>query len=131
MSVRRSFMSADDAVFVISVAARLVGMHANTLRKYENAELLRPARTDGNLRLYSSEDIARLRQIKALSEEHGVNVAGIRLALGAAEAIRRLRDDVAQDAELRGHVPDQQRNIVTRLERLLRMLELSYDEERR
>ena len=124
-------MSADDAVFVISVAARLVGMHANTLRKYENERLLRPARTDGNLRLYSSEDIARLRQIKALSEEHGINVAGIRLALNVAEQIRRLRDDVAQDAELRERVSDQQRNIVTRLDRVLRMLELSYDEERR
>jgi MerR family transcriptional regulator/heat shock protein HspR len=124
-------MSADDAVFVISVAARLVGMHANTLRKYENERLLRPARTDGNLRLYSSEDIARLRQIKALSEEHGINVAGIRMALGVAEQIRRLREDVAQDAELRGRVPDQQRNILTRLDRLLRMLELSHDEERR
>ena len=91
----------------------------------------RTSGTDGNLRLYSTEDIARLRQIKALSEEHGINVAGIRLALGVAEQIRRLREDVTQDAELRGRVPDQQRNILTRLDRLLRMLELSYDEERR
>ena len=124
-------MRSNDAVFVISVAARLAGMHANTLRKYEREQLLSPARTDGNLRLYSSDDMARLRQIKALSEEHGINVAGIRLALGVAEQIRRLREDVTQDAELRGRVPDQQRNILTRLDRLLRMLELSYDEERR
>ena len=52
-------MRSNDAVFVISVAARLAGMHANTLRKYEREQLLSPARTDGNLRLYSSDDMAR------------------------------------------------------------------------
>lgn len=124
-------MNANDAVFVISVAARLVGMHANTLRKYESERLLRPARTDGNLRLYSSDDIARLRQIKTLSEEHGINVAGIRLALTVGEEIRQLRDDVAGDSGLRQKVPDQQRNLLKRLERVLNQLELLYEDSRR
>lgn len=118
-------MRANDAVFVISVAARLVGMHANTLRKYENEELLQPARTEGNLRLYSQEDIQRLRQIKALSEERGINVAGIRMALATSHQIRRLRDDVAQDRVLREQAPEQQRNILARLDRVLAQLELS------
>lgn len=119
------FLRADDAVFVISVAARLVGMHANTLRKYESEHLLRPARTDGNLRLYSNEDIARLRQIKTLSEEHGINVAGIRLALAVAEEIRQLRAEVARDD------PPTKKDVVSRLDRILKKLELSFEDERR
>ena len=110
---------------MISVAARLVGMHANTLRKYESEHLLRPARTDGNLRLYSNEDIARLRQIKTLSEEHGVNVAGIRLALAVAEDIRQLRDDLA-----RAEAP-RTTDVVSRLDHILKKLELSFEDERR
>ena len=125
MSIRSRFLRADDAVFVISVAARLVGMHANTLRKYESEELLRPARTHGNLRLYSNEDIARLRQIKTLSEEHGINVAGIRLALAVAEEIRQLRADVAVGE------PTRSKELVSRLDRILKKLELSFEDERR
>lgn len=125
MSVRSGFLRSDDAVFVISVAARLVGMHANTLRKYESEALLRPARTHGNLRLYSNEDIARLRQIKALSEEHGINVAGIKLALTVGEEIRQLRADVARDE------PPRARDVVARLDRILKRLELSLEDERR
>jgi MerR family transcriptional regulator/heat shock protein HspR len=115
----------NDAVFVISVAARLVGMHANTLRKYESERLLRPARTDGNLRLYSAEDIARLRQIKTLSERHGINVAGIRLALNAAEAIRQLREEIADDAVLSERVPDRQRRLTSRLDHIMDELGLT------
>ena len=122
-------MRTNDAVFVISVAARLVGMHANTLRKYESEKLLRPARTDGNLRLYSAEDIARLRQIKTLSEERGINVAGIKLALSAAEEVRRLREEVASDRTLKERAPDAQRAIVSRLDRVLKQLGLTFEEE--
>ena len=115
-------MRPNDAVFVISVAARLAGMHANTLRKYEREQLLSPARTDGNLRLYSSDDMARLRQIKTLSEERGVNVAGIRLALGVAEEVRRLRHEVADDQVIASALPEHQRALVARLDRVLEQL---------
>ena len=118
-------MRNDDAVFVISVAARLAGMHANTLRKYEREELLRPARTQGNLRLYSSEDMARLRQIKTLSEDLGINVAGIKLALTVAEEVRKMRREVADDANLAKAQPDYQRRLVTRLDRVLDQLGFS------
>jgi len=119
---------ADTPVYVISVAARLVGMHANTLRKYEGAGLLSPARTDGRIRLYSTEDINRLRQIQTLSEEHGINVAGIRLALKAGEEIRRLREEVSGNTELRERVPEIQRKLISRLDRVLDQLELSVGE---
>ena len=112
-------MRADDAVFVISVAARLAGMHPNTLRKYENANLLEPARSRGNLRLYSTDDMARLRQIKTLSEKQGINVAGIRLALTVAEELRRLKRDVAEDPALASRLPDTQRTLLSRIDRVL------------
>jgi MerR family transcriptional regulator/heat shock protein HspR len=121
-------MRANDAVFVISVAARLVGMHANTLRKYEREQMLRPARTDGNLRLYSAEDISRLRQIKILSEQHGINVAGIRLALNVGEEVRQLREEIAASPALRQEVPEIQRRLLGRLDRMLGQLELALDQ---
>ncbi len=84
MAVRRS-----DPLFVISVAARLLEMHPQTLRKYEREGLIAPSRTTGNLRLYSDRDIERLRQVKYLVEERGLNLAGVQLAL---ELTRRLRE---------------------------------------
>lgn len=84
------------AVFVISVAARLVELHPNTLRKYERAGLLEPFRTQGKVRLYSPEDIARLRQIKYLVDERGVNLAGVELALALTGRLRELRRRLRQ-----------------------------------
>jgi MerR family transcriptional regulator/heat shock protein HspR len=85
------------AVFIISVAARLVDMHPSTLRKYEGCGLLEPCRQSGRLRLYSLEDIARLHQIKTLVEDDGINLAGVKLALKLTEMALRLR----QQAEVR------------------------------
>src|SRR5581483_3774423 len=81
-----------EAVFIISVAARLVELHPSTLRKYERCGLLEPCRMSGRLRLYSPEDIARLRQIKNLVEDQGVNLAGVELALDLTERCQRLRE---------------------------------------
>jgi MerR family transcriptional regulator, heat shock protein HspR len=83
-----------DALYLISVAARIVGMHAQTLRKYERAGFLVPSRTDGRLRLYSREDLRRLRQIKRLVEDRGMNLAGVEMALEATDDLRRLAHDV-------------------------------------
>ncbi len=66
--------------YVISVAARLAGTTAHALRSYEEAGLIRPARTDGRIRLYSDEDIERLRHIHSIAER-GVNYAGIKVIL--------------------------------------------------
>lgn len=68
-------------VYVISVAARLLEMHPQTLRKYERIGLVSPVRTMGMLRLYSEEDIARLRLIKYLVGDLGLNLAGVQLAM--------------------------------------------------
>lgn len=71
----------DTPLYGISVAAKLVGVHPRTLRLYEEAGLICPARTRGNTRLYSGEDIERLRYICYLTREKGVNLAGVKLLL--------------------------------------------------
>lgn len=84
----------NEPVFVISVAARLVEMHPQTLRKYEREGLVAPSRTVTNLRLYSDEDIQRLRQVKYLVERRGLNLAGVQLALETTQEIRKLKDRI-------------------------------------
>jgi MerR family transcriptional regulator, heat shock protein HspR len=74
----------------ISVAARMLRMHPQTLRKYERLGLVQPARTIGSMRLYSVEEIARLRLIKELVEDAGVNLAGVQRLLAVAEGLQRL-----------------------------------------
>lgn len=83
------------AVYVISVAAELAGMHPQTLRIYERKGLLEPARTAGGNRRYSEADIARLRRIAELAEE-GMNLAGIRRVMALEDEVVRLRNEVAQ-----------------------------------
>ena len=93
-------------VYVISVAARMLGMHPQTLRKYERLGFIMPSRTVGMLRLYSEEDIARLRLIKYLVEERGLNIAGVQLALNLFAEILDMRNKLVSfgvhqpDAEL-------------------------------
>jgi len=70
-----------EGVYVISVASRMLSMHPQTLRKYERVGLVRPSRTDGMLRLYSQDDIARIKLIKYLVDDLGLNLAGVRLIL--------------------------------------------------
>ena len=74
-----------EGVYIISVAARILDMHPQTLRKYERLGLIRPGRTLGMLRLYSTEDIRKLRLIRRLSDEMGLNLAGIEFALAAVQ----------------------------------------------
>ena len=78
---RRRQVDQVQGVYIISVAARVLQMHPQTLRKYERIGLVSPSRTHGMLRLYSEEDIARLRLIKHLVDELGLNLAGVELAL--------------------------------------------------
>ncbi len=105
----------NEPLFVISVAARLVEMHPQTLRKYEREGLIAPSRTQGNLRLYSDRDIERLRQVKYLVEDRGLNLAGVQLALGLTHRLRELRATV-NDAASRP--PD----LCAELDRVLGML---------
>ena len=90
-----------NAAFVISVAARLVGVHEQTLRYYERAGLVEPARSKGRIRLYSLHDLERVRQIRRLTDDMGVNLAGV-------EVIMRLTDRIR---ELEGQIDELQRDV--------------------
>ena len=79
-----------DGVYIISVAARILAMHPQTLRKYERAGLVTPSRTEGMLRLYSEEDIARLKLIKHLVGL-GLNLAGVQLVLDLFNHLLEIR----------------------------------------
>jgi len=75
----------------ISMAAELLGMHPQTLRKYERLGLIQPARTVGSMRVYSREQLERLRLIKHLVDEFGINLAGVQRLLSVAEVVERIR----------------------------------------
>jgi MerR family transcriptional regulator/heat shock protein HspR len=89
------FRDPQRAVFVISVAAELAGVHPQTLRIYERKGLLDPARTGGGSRRYSEVDIARLRRIQELTNE-GLNLAGVKRVLELEALVDELRDRLAQ-----------------------------------
>ena len=83
--------SDDRAVYIISVAAELAGVHPQTLRIYERRGLLRPSRTAGNTRRYSERDIARLRTIQHLTQEEGINLAGVKMIVQLELELERTR----------------------------------------
>ena len=92
----------DRAVYIISVAAELAGVHPQTLRIYERKGLLQPARTPGNTRRYSERDIERLRAIQQLTQEHGINLAGVKMIVEMENELDRLRrrlDQLDRDHE--------------------------------
>ena len=83
-----------NGVYIMRVASMLTGMHPQTLRKYERAGLLEPSRTK-RLRMYSEEDIARLKTIKHLVDDLGLNLAGVKIALKVNDAVLKTRKQVA------------------------------------
>jgi MerR family transcriptional regulator/heat shock protein HspR len=93
-------------IYMISVAAELVGMHPQTLRMYETKGLVRPQRTPGGTRLYSEADIERLRIVQRLTTELGLNLAGVELVLRLEDELRkahtqveRLQQQLRQDVQ--------------------------------
>ena len=87
-------VSEDAAVFVISVAAELAGMHAQTLRQYDRLGLVSPGRTPGGGRRYSPRDVALLREVQRLSHEDGVNLAGIKRIIDLESRVEALQTRV-------------------------------------
>ena len=85
---------ATEPCFVISVAARMVGLHAQTLRYYERVGLVMPSRSGGRQRLYSMADVDRLRRIKTFTDEMGVNLAGAEVAMKLIDRIKELETQV-------------------------------------
>jgi MerR family transcriptional regulator/heat shock protein HspR len=94
----------DRAVYIISVAAELAGVHPQTLRIYERKGLLAPKRTAGNTRRYSERDIRLLRQIQALTQERGINLAGVKRIIELQAQLEALRAEAEElQAQLEAH----------------------------
>ncbi len=89
----------DAPVFVISVAAELAGMHAQTLRQYDRLGLVTPGRTVGGGRRYSARDVALLREVQRLSQDEGVNLAGIKRIIELESHVDALQQRVAELAD--------------------------------
>ncbi len=88
--------------YVISIAAKMVGVRTHTLRYYEKVGIIEPSRSRGNIRLYSESDIARIRQMKSLMEELGISLAGAEVILRMATQMRELQGQIDRlEAELR------------------------------
>jgi len=83
-----------EPLYVISIAARLVNCHPQTLRTYERMGLIAPRRSDNNLRLYSDADIELLRQIQRLTQDMGVNLAGVEIVLNLLNRIESLQEEL-------------------------------------
>ncbi len=83
-------------IYVISVAAELAGMHPQTLRQYDREGLVQPGRTIGGGRRYTDEDVARLREVQRLSQQEGINLAGIRRIMALEAEVQELREEVAR-----------------------------------
>jgi len=93
--------------YMISVAADLVGMHPQTLRIYESKGLIRPKRTSGNTRLYSDADLERLRLIQQLTNELGLNLAGVEQVLELQDQVERMRRRLNRmEREMRAAISD-------------------------
>jgi MerR family transcriptional regulator, heat shock protein HspR len=84
-------MRTEEELYFISVAARMLGMHPQTLRKYERLGLIQPSRTIGSMRLYSRDELERLKAIKRLVGDGGINLAGVQRLLSVAEVVQRIR----------------------------------------
>jgi len=84
----------EDPRYVISVAARILGVQTHTLRYYEKVGIMEPYRSKGNIRLYSDSDIARLKQVKTLMDDLGVNLAGVEVILRLAQRMTELQHHI-------------------------------------
>lgn len=84
----------EEPCYVISVAARMVGLHAQSLRHYERMGLVRPSRSQGRQRLYSQSDVNRLRHIQRLIQDLGVNLAGVEVVMHMNERMRQMEHEM-------------------------------------
>ena len=113
-------MRAEHDFYFISMAARMLDMHPQTLRKYERLGLVRPTRTIGSMRVYSRDELDRLKLIKHLVEDEGVNLAGVQRLLSIAEAVQRLRPLMNGEAGGR----DARRRLMQEIDRIAELIGL-------
>src|SRR6186997_3246969 len=110
-------------MYLISVAADLLDMHPQTLRKYERLGLVRPVRTGGSMRVYTRDELDRLRLIKTLVDEDGINLAGVQRLLRIADAAQRLRPLLIEHARSKRRT-DPLRQLSDDIESICRLLGL-------
>ena len=91
MAMENSFDN--EPCYVISIAARMIRVHAQTLRYYERVGLVAPSRSEGKRRLYSPKDIEKLRRIKALTDDMGINLAGVEVVLRLMERLTQVEEE--------------------------------------
>ena len=113
-----------EGVYIISVAARILDMHPQTLRKYERLGLINPGRTIGILRLYSIEDIRKVRLIRYLSDELGLNLAGVQFALAAFDNMSAIKQRIGSKLE---GIPEAQQVVQEEMNLLFESLNLPVD----
>jgi MerR family transcriptional regulator, heat shock protein HspR len=106
-------------LFFISMAARMLGMHPQTLRKYERLGLIQPTRTIGSMRVYSRDELEKLKLIKRMVDDAGINLAGVQRLLEIAEVVQRLRPLMRDEAM---SARDTRRRVAQELEEISRML---------
>lgn len=117
--VGKGVRSVTTELYFISVAARMLGMHPQTLRKYERLGLVQPTRTVGSMRLYSREELERLKLIKHLVDDGRINLAGVQRLLSVAEIVQRIRP-IMRDEGLSAR--DARRRLTQELDGLVRLL---------
>lgn len=112
MSATQTRYGTVKAVYIISVAAELAGVHPQTLRTYERKGLIKPARTAGGTRRYSAKDVARVRLIQELTQGDGVNLAGVLRILQMQDEIDRLNEQLEQSQEMIEQIKADARRLV-------------------
>ena len=114
---RRGRIDADRGVFMISVAAELAEMHPQTLRMYEARGLITPKRSPKNTRLYSQADVERLRRIQQMTNDEGLNLAGVEMVLQMEATVERMRSELAR---MRKRAAEMEQRLSSEMERLRR-----------
>jgi MerR family transcriptional regulator/heat shock protein HspR len=110
-----TYMASEQRLYFISMAAEILGMHPQTLRKYERLGLVQPTRTMGSMRVYDRQELERLRLIKRLVDELGINLAGVQRLLQVAEVMQRIRPLMEENALTTGAGRRQLVNEIRRL----------------
>jgi len=114
-------------VYMISVAAELAGMHPQTLRIYEARGLITPKRSSGNTRLYSQEDVARLRRIQELTSELGMNLAGVEKVFELEQEMARMQERMLRLQREADRMEQEMRDEVERIRRSFRFELVPYE----
>ncbi len=109
----------DEPVYLISIVAKILDIHPQTLRQYERENLINPSRSDGRIRLYSQRDIDRIKLILRLTRELGVNLAGVDIILNLKETIDAMEKEIAElryevEAAKNAHSVSPQKSLVTK-----------------